>query len=121
MLIAQIVQHQGVVYSIFRRQDSWFARLILIAVQNEFGLTISNPLGVEDSGKGIRGEERTDFIRVSSSPKSDESRLLEGISASSSSIDNSMWKRVFISKIEGWFAEDALEQFRDQWKKEVSL
>jgi len=117
LLVAQSAADQDVVYSLFRRQDSWFARLTWIAVQN---LAMSDSVKVEASGTGSGGEERTDYIRVSNSTsKSDDPGLLERDPVSSSSVLKSMWKRISISKFEERLAREVLEQARVQWKEDL--
>lgn len=71
---------------------------------------------VKTSGLG-GGEERTDFIRVSS-PTSKPAEL----GAQSSSSACGVWKRVFISKIEKRLARDVMERLSVRWEedKEVS-
>ena len=123
LLIAQCVARQDAVYSVFRRQDSWFARLIWGAAHNMFGQSVMSDSseGVEASATGSSlekgGEGRTDFIRISSpTSKSDD---LGPYPVSSGGVGGSVWKRIFISKIEERLVQEVVEQFHVRWEEDT--
>ena len=116
ILIAACVARLDSVYSVFMRQDSWYARLIFDAMEDMFrqSVTSASSKGEDVSEEGgIEREGRTDFMRVS--------KREDFHSASGVGLDGSMWKRVFISKIEERLVRDVQEQFRVELKQEETL